>query len=188
MGESVILARVVAAAAVTDGAAESRAANDFAAIVLQQQSMVYSLALHFLRDPATAEEVAQDVFLELHKRLDTLTSPAHLLFWLRKVTSHRCIDYARRRRWAQVSLEDVAEIGSEDASPDPLLAKSLGRLVASLPETARLVVILRYQEDLTPTEIADVLSMPLATVKSQLQRSLAMLREKATRVMGKVGR
>jgi RNA polymerase sigma-70 factor (ECF subfamily) len=46
-----------------------------------------------------------------------------------------------------------------------------------------MVVILRYQEDLTPTEIADVLSMPVATVKSQLQRSLAMLREKATRVM-----
>jgi RNA polymerase sigma-70 factor (ECF subfamily) len=46
-----------------------------------------------------------------------------------------------------------------------------------------MVVILRYQEDLTPTEIAEVLSMPVATVKSQLQRSLAMLREKMTRLM-----
>ncbi len=47
-----------------------------------------------------------------------------------------------------------------------------------------MVVILRYQEDLTPTEIADVLSMPVATVKSQLQRSLAMLRAKVSRTMG----
>jgi RNA polymerase sigma-70 factor, ECF subfamily len=186
MGEPVILPRVAAAAAVPGPAVETSAANEFAAIVRQQQSMVYSLAVHFLRDPAAAEEVAQDVFLELHKRLGTLTSPAHVTFWLRKVTSHRCIDYARRRRTAQVSLDDVPEMASPEAPPDPLMARSLGRLVASLPETARMVVILRYQEDLTPTEIAEVLSMPVATVKSQLQRSLAMLREKATRVMGKM--
>jgi RNA polymerase sigma-70 factor (ECF subfamily) len=52
---------------------------------------------------------------------------------------------------------------------------------------ARAVVILRYQEDLTPTEIAEVLTMPVATVKSHLQRSLAMLREKVVRVIGDAG-
>jgi RNA polymerase sigma-70 factor (ECF subfamily) len=49
-----------------------------------------------------------------------------------------------------------------------------------------MVVILRYQEDLTPLEIADVLEMPVATVKSHLQRSLALLREKMSRVLGVV--
>jgi RNA polymerase sigma-70 factor (ECF subfamily) len=146
--------------------------------------MVYSLALHFLRDHTAAEEIAQDVFLHLHKHLGTLTSPEHVTFWLRKVTSHRCIDFARRQRLKQVSLAEVPEPGVEAGRPDPLLARNLRQLVASLPETARMVVILRYQEDLTPTEIANVLSMPVATVKSQLQRSLAMLREKVTRVMG----
>jgi RNA polymerase sigma-70 factor (ECF subfamily) len=58
--------------------------------------------------------------------------------------------------------------------------------VASLPEKPRLIVILRYQEDMRPEDIAEVLAMPLATVKSHLQRSLAMLREKATRVFGEV--
>jgi len=47
-------------------------------------------------------------------------------------------------------------------------------------------VILRYQEDMMPEDIAEVLAMPLATVKSHLQRSLAMLREKVTRTMGEV--
>ena len=98
------------------------------------------MKVDFLRDPAAAEEVAQDVFLELHKRLGTLTSPEHVTFWLRKVTSHRCIDYARRRRWAQVSLDEVPEMRGDTATADPLLARSLGRLVASLPETARMVV------------------------------------------------
>jgi len=50
--------------------------------------------------------------------------------------------------------------------------------VSSLPEKARIVVVLRYQEDLTPTEIAEILDMPVNSVKSHLRRSLALLREK----------
>ena len=62
-----------------------------------------------------------------------------------------------------------------------MLEETLRRLVASLPETPRMVMVLRYQEELDPSEIAQVLEMPLATVKSHLQRSLAMLREKLAR-------
>lgn len=150
--------------------------------------MVFSLALHFLHDPQAAEEVAQDVFLHLHKHLATFQSSQHVTFWLRKVTTHRCIDYSRRRRLAQISLDSIPEIAADSAPTDPMLARRIRRLVASLPETARMVIILRYQEDLTPIEIAEVMGMPIATVKSQLQRSLAMLRDKVLRVVGDVRR
>lgn len=158
--------------------------TDFAGIVRRQQGMVFSLALHFLRDRQAAEELAQDVFLQLHQHLDSLKSPEHVIFWLRKVTSHRCIDYSRRRKWSQVSLEEVPELPAAARTRDPLLARRLRQLVGSLPEKARMVVVLRYQEDLTPAEIAGVLAMPVATVKSHLQRSLALLREKIFRTMG----
>ena len=75
-----------------------------------QQAMVFSIALHFLRDRQAAEELAQDVFLHLHQHLESLKSPEHITFWLRKVTSHRCIDYSRRRKWSQVSLDEVPEL------------------------------------------------------------------------------
>jgi RNA polymerase sigma-70 factor (ECF subfamily) len=159
-------------------------ADDFGGIVRRHQGMVFSIALHFLRDRQAAEELAQDVFLHLYQHLDSLKSPEHVRFWLRKVTSHRCIDYARRRKWSQVSLDDIPELAATGTACDPLLRRKLRQLVASLPEKARAVVILRYQEDLTPAEIADVLTMPVATVKSHLQRSLAMLREKIVRVIG----
>jgi RNA polymerase sigma-70 factor (ECF subfamily) len=159
---------------------------DFAAIVRQQQGMVFSLALHFLRDPQAAEEIAQDVFLQLHRHLGTMQSPEHVTHWLRRVTSHRCIDYSRRRKWPQVHLDDLPELRADDSRDDPILSGKLRELVASLPGPARMVVILRYQEDLTPLEIADALSMPVATVKSHLQRSLARLREKVTRVFGEL--
>jgi RNA polymerase sigma-70 factor (ECF subfamily) len=102
--------------------------------------------------------------------------------WLRKVTAQRAIDEGRRRlRRPAVALELVAEPAAADAARDPILAETLRRLVASLPEAPRMVMVLRYQEDLDPSEIAETLSMPLATVKSHLQRSLALLREKLER-------
>ncbi len=162
--------------------------GDFADIVRRQQSMVFSIALHFLRDRAAAEEIAQDVFMSLHRYLASLESPAHVTFWLRRVTSHRCIDYSRRRKQAQVSLDVVPEPHSDGSRGDPMLARRLRQLVAALPEKARAVVVLRYQEDLTPLEIAEVLGMPVATVKSHLQRSLARLRETVARAIGDVKR
>ena len=162
------------------------APDDFAGIVRQHEAMVFSLALHFLRNREAAEEVAQDVFLQLHGTLATLQSAEHITFWLRRVTCHRAIDYGRRRRWPQVSLDDVAELRARASTRDPMLTRRLRRIIASLPENARMVVILRYQEDLTPIEIADVLEMPVATVKSHLQRSLARLREKIVAFMGDV--
>jgi RNA polymerase sigma-70 factor (ECF subfamily) len=149
----------------------------FGDIVRHHQSMVFSIALHFVRDEAAAEELAQDAFVDLHRNVGRIESPKHLEFWLRRVTSHRCIDYLRKRR-DHASLEEVAEPAGAASVGDPLLDRLLGRLVATLPEAARLVVILRFQEDLNPAEIAEVLDMPLNTVKSHLHRSLALLRDK----------
>jgi RNA polymerase sigma-70 factor (ECF subfamily) len=67
-----------------------------------------------------------------------------------------------------------------------MLQRRLRTLVASLPEKPRLVMVLRYQEDMMPDEIAAALDMPVRTVKSHLHRSLEMLREKIGRSMGEV--
>jgi len=162
------------------------AGNGFADLVRRHQAMVFSIALHFLGDYSAAEELAQDVFVQLYKSLAGLESEAHITFWLRKVTAHRCIDHKRRKRPLQVSLEDAPELSVTTRSPDPFVERRLRQFVASLPEKPRLVVILRYQEDMPPEDIAQTLSMPVATVKSHLQRSLAMLRDKVTRTIGEV--
>jgi RNA polymerase sigma-70 factor (ECF subfamily) len=156
----------------------------FGALVRQYQSMVFSLAWHFLHDEATAEELAQEVFLELHRALPGLASCSHVVNWLRRVTTHRCIDYSRyRQARPQVALDEIAEPADASAvrTDDPFLSERLRKLTAALPEKARVVVLLRYQEDLEPTEIAETLGIPLNTVKSHLQRSISMLREKLGR-------
>jgi RNA polymerase sigma-70 factor (ECF subfamily) len=83
-------------------------------------------------------------------------------------------------------LDDAPTPSVNGEPEDHFLNRRLQSLIASLPEKPRMVMILRYQEDLMPEEIASMMDMPVRTVKSHLQRSLAMLREKIDRSMGDV--
>jgi RNA polymerase sigma-70 factor (ECF subfamily) len=150
----------------------------FAEIVERHEDMVFSLAYHFFNDRARAEEVAQDAFLQLYRNLDTIESEAHLLFWLRQVTTRRCIDLVRRSRLKAVSLEDAPELHAVEKSSDPLRDRRLRKLLDELPDLQRAVVTLRYQEDLDPMEICRIVNLPVNTVKSHLHRALRALRSK----------
>jgi RNA polymerase sigma-70 factor (ECF subfamily) len=157
-------------------------ALDFARIVADNQSLVFSLAMRFLRDREAAEEIAQDVFLQFYRNIGQIEGPAHATRWLRRAACHRCIDETRTRRFRpQVGLEAVPGPSSQSAYPDPFLNERLRCLVAELPGSARMVVLLRYQEDLDPTDIAEMLNIPVSTVKSRLHRSLAWLRGRLER-------
>jgi RNA polymerase sigma-70 factor (ECF subfamily) len=151
----------------------------FERIVNQHRAMVFSLSYHFLRDRAVAEELAQDVFLSLYRNIASIESGSHLLFWLRKVTVNRCLDQARKQKLRpQVGLDQIPEPSVEATVSDSFLSGSLEKLIGQLPDNQRACLILRYQEDLDPSEIAVVLKMPVNTVKSHLRRSLAALRGK----------
>src|SRR4051794_9105563 len=123
--------------------------------------MVFSVCWHFLHDRDLAEDVAQEVFLGLHRNIASIESAAHAAHWLRKVAVQRAIDAGRRRgRRPQVALDAVAEPAAETVVRDPLLGETLRRMIATLPETPRMVMVLRYQEDLDPAEIGQALDMP----------------------------
>ncbi len=164
------------------------AAGDSAAfeeIVRAHQSMVFSVACHFLRDPGRAEEIAQEAFLRLYQNLDRIESQAHLVQWLRKVTWRCAIDELRRAgHGKETALDDAPDPVAPDPPGDLLLTDRLHKLVASLPPRARMMVILRYQEDLDLAEIAKTMDVPLNTVKSGLSRALGVLRQKLNRVLG----
>lgn len=163
--------------------ARSAAGNHaaFGAIMHEYQAMVFSMAYYFLHDRSLAEETAQEVFLRLYQNLGAIKSPAHLMLWLRKVTNRRCIDQARRMPpLPLLALDEAPEPATSPGVSDPLLSERLRRMVASLPEDSRMVIILRYQEELDLAEIAEVLDIPINTVKSRLQRALAVLRDKVT--------
>ncbi len=151
----------------------------FTQLVREHQSMVYSLAYHSLRDQPVAEELAQEVFLQLYRSLSKIESLSHLKFWLRRVTANRCIDSIRSQaNRTEISWDELPEPVAPLEEDDPMLAHRLQLLVASLPQRLRLVVTLRFQEDLQLSEIAEVLEMPINTVKSHLRRALELLHGK----------
>jgi RNA polymerase sigma-70 factor (ECF subfamily) len=154
---------------------------DFEQLIDEHQSMVFSLALRMTGDRGLAEEIAQDVFLELDRHLGKIETPLHALLWLRRVAMSRSADALRRRRvrridqWVEID-ETHGALYEDRQSP---LGSRLEGLLATVPEPQRAALVLRYQEDLTPEEIASTLGAPLATVKSHLQRGLKLLRAKA---------
>lgn len=162
-------------------------AQAFAEIVREHQAMVFSIGWHYLNDHAQAEDLAQEVFLELYQSISAIQSPAHLTHWLRRVAVHRSIDQGRRRKFRrELALEEIHESASGDAASDSFLSERLRQTLARLSEKHRMIVLLRYQEDLGPAEIAELLEMPVNTVKSTLHRALEELRGKLARKLKEV--
>jgi RNA polymerase sigma-70 factor, ECF subfamily len=153
----------------------------FGQLVDQHQDRVFGVALRLIGAHVDAEELAQDVFVQLHGALARIESPAHLTHWLLRTVAHRSIDRLRKRtrqgrHLPLESLGETAQAQAPESGHDPLAAAELHRLLLQLQPDARAVMILRYQEDLDPTDIAAMLNMPVPTVKSHLHRSLQWLR------------
>jgi RNA polymerase sigma-70 factor, ECF subfamily len=145
------------------------------------QARVFSIAYRFTGSRPDAEELLQDVFLQLHGALNEIRDDDHLRKWLLRAVSHRCIDRLRHdgRRPTLVPIETMPpllEPTTAERASDPLASKRLRELLLDLAPHARAVVLLRFQEDLDLSEIATLLAIPLSTVKSHLSRSLERMR------------
>lgn len=145
---------------------------------------LYGLALRILGQPASAEEVTQDIFLKVWNqpaRWDP--SLGKLSSWLLAATRNAAIDRLRQeqRHWKPVDVESVNEelVGVAAPSDDPLWADGqvVRALVSKLPDQQRLLVELAFFGGYTHAELADLLKLPLGTVKTRLRAALQALRE-----------
>ncbi len=157
----------------------------FGELMAEHEARVFSVALRFTGRRADAEELTQDVFMQLHGVLAQLNDATHLKRWLLRTVTHRCLnrlrDDSRRPRLVPIeSLPADGEPATAEREADPLLGARLRRLLLGLAPDARAVVLLRFQEDLDPAEIATTLAMSVNTVKSHLRRSLEWLRAQCT--------
>ena len=135
--------------------------------------MVYRLALAQTRSPADADDIFQDVFLRYAEKSPDFQSEEHRKAWLLRVTVNCCRSHFRSpwfRRTA--SLDEAAHAASTASQTDPV-----DEAVASLPAKYRTVVHLHYFEDLSTEEIAAATGQRASTVRSQLTRARAMLRD-----------
>lgn len=134
---------------------------------------VYRLALCRMQSVADAEDVYQDVFLRLLGQNTADWEGERVKAWLIRATVNRCNDlYRFRLRRTVLPLEDIP-----DTTVPENEAAELWAAVASLPPKLRMVVHLHYAEDYTTEEIAAMLSVPPATVRTRLHRGRLRLKE-----------
>ena len=135
---------------------------------------VYRLALCRTQNTADAEDVYQDVFLRLFEQETAHWDSERTRAWLLRATVNRCTDIHRfRLRRPVLALEDIPEL----ARPVDDRAGELWDTVARLPEKLRTVVHLHYAEGYSTEEIAALLGVPAATVRTRLHRARRQLKD-----------
>ncbi len=158
---------------------------------------VYNLARRMLGNDADAEDVTQDVLLQVVRKLDTFRGEAAFPTWLHRVTVNAALAHRRKRATRQAhqageSLDAVLDDGHHGHSPyagrpwsvspdQPVLDAETHRLIedaiARLPETYRDAYVLADVEGLPNAEIADMLKLSVPAVKSRLHRARLMMRD-----------
>ncbi len=157
----------------------------FGRLVERYQDRVYSLAMHVLRDPHLAEDVAQEAFLRAFQRLDQFRGESGFSTWLYRIAVNTCWEYLRKSsrvvpRDAPDGEEDGAVLvgglpSVEERAVEAEQKALLWRAVERLPDDYRVAVVLRYVDDLSYQEMARILRVPVATVGSRLHRARMML-------------
>jgi RNA polymerase sigma-70 factor (ECF subfamily) len=151
-----------------------------AALYDRYSSIVYAVALRVLQDTGAAEDVLQDIFMQLWRNPGAFdASRGNMAAWLAVITRHRAIDALRRRR-PQDDIEDVIlsvepDLASE-ADRSRAMEKVRGALQA-MPSPQRSALEMAYFEGLTHTEIADKTGEPLGTIKTRIRTGLLSLRK-----------
>ncbi len=150
---------------------------------------VFNLASRLLGNAADAEDVAQEAFVIVFRKIHEFRFSSRFYTWLYRVVFNLCVDH--RRKSTGVSMPVAGESGAQllahVADPSPGPSESLGegeerqqqveRALRRLSEPLRAAVVLRYMEDMPYEEIADVLGISLGTVKSRLNRAHEQLEQ-----------
>lgn len=153
----------------------------FADLFHQYKNLVYKIAYLMLDDADEAEDVLQEVFFQVYKSLSTFEhSKGAFTTWLYRVTVNECINRRRKHRLLTINLEKVSPLALADhpSFPDQLEdEEAIRQALSRLSEKLRAVVILRYYSGLSYAEIAQILNIPVGTVKSRLDLALKTLRK-----------
>lgn len=148
----------------------------FEELVRRRQAPVRALMRRCCNNAALADDLAQQVFLKAWLGIRTLRSIAAFPSWLRRLAVNVWLQHSRGRD----ALRDAGELPATSAAPrsaSPGTGMDLERALATLPDTARLCVVLSYQEGMSHGEIAEATGLPLGTVKSHIRRGSEQLRE-----------
>lgn len=160
----------------------------FRALVERYQDRIFGLLSRYTRDAAETEDLAQDVFVKVFRKLHTFQHDSSFYTWLYRIAVNTATDHITRSKRRRLQLvEDVQTVERDDRDPghagaaEPLMEEELRevtrRILEGLSDKHRTILILREYEDLSYNEIAEVLGCSLGTVESRLFRARKSFKE-----------
>lgn len=170
--------------------------QSFEEIVRRYETKVHNLAMRLTRNPEDAEEVLQDVFVTVYRKIEGFEGKAKFSSWLYRITVNAAFMKLRKRKQDQsVSLDDmlphlqnkaITQRNAFGARSDSLamnneIKDALEGAINKLPDDYRAVFILRDIDGLSNKEVGDILGLSIPAVKSRLHRSRLMLRRRLRR-------
>jgi RNA polymerase sigma-70 factor, ECF subfamily len=186
------IARQTLAGGITEQEAIDRAkqgnAESFEALYLLHKRRVYSLCLRMTGNTASAEDLTQEAFLQLYRKIGTFRGESAFSTWLHRLSVNVVLMHLRKKSLPEVSLEESLEPQQEDGprkdvgTRDNVLAGSIDRLnlqraIESLPPGYRVIFVLHDVEGYEHNEIAEMMGCSIGNSKSQLHKARMKLRE-----------
>jgi RNA polymerase sigma-70 factor (ECF subfamily) len=148
----------------------------FRALFELHKDKVYSIALRYSGEPASAMDIAQDVFLKVFSAIQSFRGDASFESWLYRLVVNRCFDQKRKLRRLMPLVDEFlyALRAPDESALDTVMRSELSErvqsVVAGLPPEQRMMIVLRYTQSLTYDEIGEILGCSAGTVASRLNR------------------
>jgi len=158
----------------------------FREIVERYHAMTFAVVRGILGDRSDVEDVMQEVFIKVYKGLGGFRGDAKLSSWIYQIARNEALNKARRPNAAETSIDDVVIESPEESRPDAEYRRKiereyLERCLAELGDDFRTALELRYMGELSYTEIAETMGLPIGTVKTYIHRGKIELKRVMSR-------
>ncbi|HLY08331.1 MAG TPA: sigma-70 family RNA polymerase sigma factor [Planctomycetota bacterium] len=157
-------------------------ASAFERLVREHQHLVYCVALSVCKDPAAAEDLAQEAFLKAYRSVDDVREPAVLKTWLYSIARFTAIDWVRRRkheRWVGLTVEAASALSERpEAETKEDRTVRVMDVIRGLKDEHREIMILRYVRGLSYAQIAKATGLTASAVGEKLSRIRDLVRQK----------
>ena len=161
----------------------------FEVLLNRYRNAIYNLCFRMVRNSEDARDLAQEIFIKVFSLLDRYDERYAFSSWLFRIGTNHCIDHLRRNRLRFLSLDGSQDAEGEefqlqlpasDPEPDTVLERKealerLEEVIDELPPHYRVITLLRHDQQLAYEEIAQILELPLGTVKARIHRARNMI-------------
>ncbi|MEK4487007.1 sigma-70 family RNA polymerase sigma factor [Psychrobacillus sp. FSL H8-0484] len=161
----------------------------YAHIINKYKNRLYGTILRMTKNPQNAQDLVQEAFIKVYHQLEKYDEKGSFAGWIYRLAINHCMDEFRKNSYKMKQVEINEEKVVNTNYPEIIFLKKeksrqLERLIATLPEDERMIILLRYVNELSYNEISELVEVPLSDVRNKLHRAKKKMRDTIKREGG----